>query len=101
MEYELRTDKVSYIIRPRHMILLLLGGNVSIRLAGGQLLLHTDESPKDIRCDVLAMSLRSEQEKREQDKEWERERERTRPYAPGCYAESGEEIPCPVSDALR
>jgi hypothetical protein len=101
LEYELRTESVSYVIRPHHMILLLLGGDVSIRLAGGQLLLHTNESPKDIRCDVLAMTLRSEQEKQERDKDREREREHNRPYAPGCYNESGTEIPCQPSDAWR
>jgi len=89
IEYELRTDKVSYIIRPNRAILLLLGGNVLIKLADSELLLRTSNAPKDIRCAVLAMSLRSEAEKRD------RERERARPAPPRCYTESGQEIPCP------
>ena len=54
IEYELRTEKVSYIIRPHRAILLLLGGDVSIKLADNELLLRTTESVKDIRCAVLA-----------------------------------------------
>jgi hypothetical protein len=87
IEYELRTDKVSYIIRPRRAVLLLLGGNVSIKLADSELLLRTGEAIKDIRCAVLAMTLRTEAERKE------RERERVGPAR--CYAESGREIPCP------
>jgi hypothetical protein len=92
IEYELRTEKVSYIIRPRHAILLLLGGDVSIKLADNELLLRTSESVKDIRCAVLAMSLRSDAEKKE------RERERSRPAPMRCYAESGREVLCPDGD---
>jgi hypothetical protein len=55
-EYELRTTKVSYVIQPRRSVLLL---------AGGDLLLHTSESVKDIRCDVLSMSLLSDVERKE------------------------------------
>jgi hypothetical protein len=84
IEYELRTEKVSYIIRPHHAILLLLGGDVSIKLAENELLLRTSEAVKDIRCAVLAMSLCSEAEKRE--------RERSAPQR--CYAESGRQISC-------
>jgi hypothetical protein len=91
IEYEIRTEKVSYVIRPNRAILLLLGGDVSIKLAGSELLLRTNESLKDIRCSVLAMTLRSEAEKRER----EREREASRPYPQRCYTESGREFPCP------
>jgi hypothetical protein len=87
IEYELRTDKVSYIIRPRRAVLLLLGGNVSIKLADSELLLRTGEAIKDIRCAVLSMTLRAEAEKRE------REREASGP--PRCYSQSGREINCP------
>jgi hypothetical protein len=85
IEYELRTEKVTYIIRPNRAILLLLGGDVSIKLAGNELLLRTNDAAKDIRCSVLSMSLRSEAEKRE----------RSHQYTRNCYAESGREIPCP------
>lgn len=60
VEYELRTAKVSYIIQPRRPILLLVGGDVAIKLAGSELLLRTNESAKDIRCDVRSMSLLSD-----------------------------------------
>jgi hypothetical protein len=97
-EYELRTEKVSYIIRPGRAILLLLGGDVSIKLAGSELLLRTSDSPKDIRCSVLAMTLRTEVEKKER----ERDRESSREFPSRCYTESGREILCPgESDALR
>lgn len=86
-EYELRTAKVDYIIRPRHDILLLLGSDVSIRLANSELLLRTTDSAKDIRCQVLAMTLRSEVERRE--------RNRERDSRPICYSEAGREILCP------
>jgi hypothetical protein len=89
IEYELRTGKVIYTIRPHRAILLLLGGDVAIKLAGSELLLRTSESVKDIRCSVFAMSLRSEAEKKE------RERERGRPISTRCYTESGREIFCP------
>jgi hypothetical protein len=85
IEYELRTEKVSYIIRPHRAILLLLGGDVSIKLADNELLLRTSEAAKDIRCAVLAMSLRSEVEKRER---------REHPAPQSCYAESGRQISC-------
>ena len=83
VEYELRTEKVSYIIRPHRSVLLLLGGDVYIKLADSELILHTSDAVKDIRCAVLAMTLRSEAEKQE--------RNRSR----RCYAESGREILCP------
>jgi hypothetical protein len=92
IEYELRTEKVSYIIRPHRAILLLLGGDVSIKLADNELLLRTTESVKDIRCAVVAMSLRSDAEKKD------RERNRSRPAPTRCYAESGREILCPGED---
>jgi len=92
-EYELRSAKVSYRIRPRRSILLLLGGDVSIKLAGDQLLLHSNESVKDIHCDVLEMWLNSEEDKREQEKAWERERDRSYNPQP-CYSASGRETPC-------
>ncbi|MGA3125259.1 MAG: hypothetical protein ABSD13_00965 [Candidatus Korobacteraceae bacterium] len=103
VEYELHTDKVSYIIRPHRAILLPLGDDVLIKLAGDGLILRISAEPKNLRCDVLAMTLRSELEKREKEKEWEREREaeRRRQYPPGCYTETGTEIPCDGAGAIR
>lgn len=83
VEYVIRTEKVSYVIRPHRPVLLLVGGDVSIKLADSELILHINDAVKDIRCSVIAMSLRSEAEKAE--------RERT----PRCYAESGRQISCP------
>ncbi len=85
VEYELRTNKVSYIVRPHRTILLMLGADVSIKLAESELLLQIREGAKEIRCVVISMSLRSEAEKREGN----------RPYPRNCYAESGRQIPCP------
>ncbi len=103
VEYELYSAKVSYIIRPHRAILLLLGGDVFIKLAGDELILHSSAQPKDIHCAVLAMTLRSEEEKREKEKEWEREHEaeHRRNYPPGCFTETGTAIPCDGSAALR
>ena len=86
VEYELRTEKVSYVIRPRRRILLLLGGDVSIRFATNELLLRTADLTKDVRCDVLSMSLRTAAETSE------RRRDRQPPER--CY-EAGHEIRCP------
>jgi hypothetical protein len=82
IEYELRTEKVSYVIRPRIAILLLLGADVYIKLINDELLLRTSEAPKDIHCAVLAMSLRSEEEKKE------------RRFPRICLSESGAEVAC-------
>jgi hypothetical protein len=83
IEYELRTEKVSYIIRPHRAVLLLLGGDVEIKLADSELLLRVNEGGKDIRCSVVAMSMRTEAEKRE------------KAHLRSCFAESGREVPCP------
>ena len=107
IEYELRTGKVSYIIYPRRAILLEVGGDVVIRLAGNELMLRPSGAAKEIRCDVIAMMLRSEQEKKEQELEWERDRKRERESQPsryyprGCYTESGIEISCGEQEAHR
>lgn len=101
IEYELRTGKVSYVIHPRRAILLEVGGQVSIKLAGKQLLLVASGGAKEIHCDVLSMTLRSEQEKREQEKEWERENQPSRHYPSGCYTESGVEFSCDGDEAYR
>jgi hypothetical protein len=103
VEYELHTDKVSYIIRPHRVILLPLGGDVLIKLAGDGLILRISAEVKDLRCDVLAMTLRSEQDRREREKEWEREREAEggRQYPPGCYTGTGTEIPCDGAGLIR
>ncbi len=85
IEYELRTAKVSYIVRPNRAVLLLLGGDVSIKLAGGELFLRTSEAPRQLRCAVLAMSLLSDVEKAEGGD----------PPLPRCYSRSGTEAPCP------
>lgn len=83
IEYELRTEKVSYIIRPHRAVLLLLGGDVSIKFADSELLLRVNDGGKDIRCSVVAMSLRTDAEKRE------------KAHLRSCYAESGREVACP------
>jgi hypothetical protein len=101
IEYELRTGKVSYVIHPHRAILLEVGGQVSIKLSGKQLLLQASGAAKEIRCDVLSMTLRSEQEKREQEKEWERENQPSRHYPSGCYTESGMEFSCGEDEAYR
>jgi hypothetical protein len=84
VEYELRTEKVSYIIRPRHVVLLLLGGSVAIKFAGSELLVHTGDYVKDIHCAVLAMTLRTEAE----------QRERAAPSPVRCYV-GDREVACP------
>jgi hypothetical protein len=87
VEYVLLTERVRYVIRPRVAILLLLGDNVYIKLAGDQLLLRTSEAPKDVRCAVLSMTLRGSEED-----ENEARNERRRPSV--CLSESGDEVPC-------
>ncbi len=101
IEYELRTGKVSYVIHPHRAILLEVGGEVSIKLAGKQLILQTGAAAKEIHCDVRSMTLRSDQEKREQEKEWERDNEPRRHYPSGCYNESGTEFSCGEDEAYR
>jgi hypothetical protein len=83
VEYELHTAKVTYIIVPRREVLLLVGSEVNIRMASSELLVHTQDSAKDIRCSVVSMSLRSESEQRQS--------------SASCYSESGRPIACPVS----
>ncbi len=100
IEYELRTAKVSYIVHPHHAVLLEVGGEVSIKLAGKQLILQAGAA-KEIHCDVRSMTLRSEQEKREQQKEWERGNRPSRHYPSGCYDESGTEFSCAGDEAYR
>lgn len=101
IEYELRTGKVSYVVHPHHAVLLQVGGEVSIKLAGKQLILQTGGAAKEIHCDVRSMTLRSEQEKREQDKEWERENRPSRHYPSGCYNDAGTEFSCDADEAYR
>lgn len=101
IEYELRTGRVSYVIHPRRAILLEVGGEVAIRLAGKQLILQTSSDAKEIRCDVLSMTLRSEEEKKEKDKEWDREHQPIRRYPTGCYTDSGIEFSCGEDEASR
>ncbi len=101
IEYELRTGKVSYVIHPHRAILLEVGGEVSIKLAGKQLILQTGDAAKEIHCDVRSMTLRSDQEKREQEKEWERDNQPSRQYPSGCYNESGTEFSCGGDEAYR
>lgn len=86
IEYELLTNTVRYVIRPHVAILLLLGDDVYIKLAGDELLLRSSEAPKDIRCSVLSMSLRSDEDENEARREWNR--------SSVCRSESGEEVPC-------
>ncbi len=87
VDYVLLTERVRYVIRPRIAILLLLGDDVYIKLAGDQLLLRTSEAPKNVRCAVLSMTLRGSEEEENEVKNEDR-----RPSV--CLSESGEEIPC-------
>ncbi len=69
MEYELRTDKVSYVIRPRNSVLLLLGSSVMIRPVRGELAMRSSDQPKEIRCLVMSMTLRTEAERNTRQKQ--------------------------------
>lgn len=89
VEYVLLTERVRYVIRPRVAILLLLGDNVYIKLAGDQLLLRTSEARKDVHCAVLSMTLRGSEEEEEEN---EARDERHRPSV--CLSQSGDEVPC-------
>jgi hypothetical protein len=84
MEYQLHTARVSYVIRPRVAILLKLGDNVYIKLFKDELILHTGQARKDIRCSVLSMRLRGDGA---EDKEMLR-----RPAI--CLSETGEAVAC-------
>jgi hypothetical protein len=85
IEYELRTEKVSYVIRPNRSVLLIPDSDVSFKMAGSILLLHTDDAPKDIRCAVISMELRSEEEKKE----------RSRPEPRNCRDKFNRDANCP------
>ena len=69
----LLTERVRYVIRPRVAILLLLGDDVYIELAGDQLLLRTSEARKDVHCAVLSMTLRGSEEREENEAKDERQ----------------------------
>ena len=86
-EYVLLTQRVRYVIRPRVAILLLLGDDVYIKLAGDQLLLRTSGARKDARCAVLSMTLRGSEEEEDEERD-----EQRRPSV--CLSESGDEVPC-------
>jgi hypothetical protein len=87
VEYVLFTERVRYVIRPRVAILLLLGDDVYIKLAGDQLLLRTSEARKDVHCAVLSMTLRGSEEEENEARD-----ERSRPSV--CLSNTGDEIPC-------
>jgi hypothetical protein len=89
VEYTLRSERVRYVIRPHHAILLMLGSDVYIKLVKDELLLRTSEAPKDIHCAVVSMALRSEDR--------ENEAKQERPHPAVCLSESGAEIPCTES----
>lgn len=93
IEYELRSETVRYVIRPRGNVLLLLGNEVSIRPFKSELLLHTGEAPKDIHCAVRAMTLLLGEKRKAQ----------TEPPNPPrlCIDRSGDEVPCPRDAAGR
>jgi len=95
IEYELFTETVRYTVRPHIALLLLLGDDVTIKLAGDELLLRTSQVPKNIHCTVFAMSLRgSEEEENEANKEWRR--------SSVCVSESGEQVACSAeSESFR
>jgi hypothetical protein len=105
IEYELHTGKVSYIIHPHRQILLQVGGDVIIRLAGNELRLRVSGEPKEIRCDVVAMTLQSEDGTKEKEKtkewKWERPNQPARQNPPGCYSGLGDEISCGEQEAHR
>lgn len=88
MEYELRTSKVSYVIRPRNSILLLLGSSVTIRPVRGDLLLRSSDLPKEIRCLVMSMTMRSEAERNARQKQAQLQQ-------PVRCFDGATEIPCP------
>ena len=90
IEYQLLTDKVTYVIRPRVAILLMLGDDVYIKLAGDQLLLHTAQAPTDIHCSVLSMRLRGDEDGEGRDE---------RHQARLCFSDDGAETPCPEQSA--
>jgi hypothetical protein len=87
LEYELRTKKVSYVIRPHKQVLLMVGEEVMIRLAINDLIVSSPWLPKDVRCSVHSMMLLTEAEREER-------RERERPVIVRCY-EDGQPTPCP------
>jgi hypothetical protein len=87
VEYVLFTDQVRYVIRPRVAILLLLGDDVYIKLAGDTLLLRSSEARKDVRCAVLSMTLRGSEEDENEARD-----ERRHPSV--CLDQSGDEVPC-------
>lgn len=101
VQYELRTGTVSYVIHPHRTILLEVGGEVSIKLTGRQLILQTSSEAKEIRCDVLSMTLRSEEERREKEREWEHDNQPSRRYSSGCDTASGGGFSCEDDDAFR
>ncbi|MDR3762566.1 MAG: hypothetical protein P4M01_00570 [Acidobacteriota bacterium] len=86
MEYELRTEKVSYVIRPHNSVLLLLGSSVTIRPIRGDLILHSGDQPKDVRCQVMSMTLRTEAERKSRQKQAQ---------APARCFDGAVEIACP------
>ena len=95
IEYVLLTEQVRYVIRPRVAILLLLGDDVYIKLAGDELLLRTSEAPKDVHCAVLSMTLLGSEEDENEAKEESR-------HPSVCLDESGDEVPCSkASEAFR
>ena len=87
LEYELRTKKVSYVIRPHKQVLLMVGEEVMIRLAVSELIVSSPGLPKEVRCGVHSMMLLTEAEREER-------RERERPVIVRCY-ENGQLAPCP------
>jgi hypothetical protein len=103
VEYELRTAKVSYTIQPRHAVLLLVGGDVGIRLTGNELILRSAGAVKEVRCDVLTMALRTEAEKKEKERDRERERDKGPSlFSPRpCNPASGIETNCEEVEARR
>ena len=90
MEYELRTEKVNYVIRPRNSVLLLLGSTVTIRPMRGELVLRSSDLPKEVRCAVMSMVLRTEAERTARQKQAQMQAQ-----APARCYDGAVEIACP------
>jgi chorismate synthase len=88
LEYELRTKKVSYVVRPHKQVLLMVGEEVTIRLAISDLIVSSPGLPREVKCSVHSMVLLSEAERNE------RRQQQQQPVILRCY-DNGQAVPCP------
>lgn len=88
LEYELRTKKVSYVVRPHKQVLLMVGEEVTIRLAISELLVSSPGLPREVKCSVHSMVLLSEAERND------RRQQQQQPVILRCY-DNGQAVPCP------